>query len=220
MVAILLNTTIGNLSKGIDAMSVILGYKTEDKIYLGADNRTVTLEEVLSRDDVKKIVAVNNNVAVAFAGYNKSQMLFEKMITNVTDKSNFYVEDALRYIKLIHWLFKLFWYRNIGKEGRTLSSRFIIAGKNRKGKPCLYITSILNGKLEKPSLTDRFIFPPSDADAKTCCDIYAINALNHRSNFIQRTIKDISKISKLISPTGDIWVYDIVTDKSILEHFS
>lgn len=201
-------------------MSVILGYKTEDKIYLGADNRTVTLEEILSRDNVKKIVAVSDNVAVAFAGYTKTQILFEKITSKMAGKSDFYVEDALRYIKLIYWLFKLFRHRNIGKEGLTISSRFIIAGKNRKGKPCLYIASILNGKLEKPSLTDRFIFPPSDANAKICWDIYAINALNHHNDFIQRTIKDISKISKLISPSGDIWIYDIASGKSTVQHFS
>lgn len=40
-------------------MSVILGYMAEDKIYLGADNRTVKLDETISRDDVNKIVAVN-----------------------------------------------------------------------------------------------------------------------------------------------------------------
>ena len=201
-------------------MSVILGYTTEDKIYLGADNRTVKLDETISRDDVKKIVAVNDNVAVAFAGFNKSQILFERMITNVTNKNEFYVEDALRYIKLIYWLHKLFWYKKIGKDGRVLSSRFIVAGKNKSGKACLYTTSILNGKLEKPSLTNRIIFPPSDADVKTCCDIYAINAINHPSDFVQRTIKDISKISKLISSTGDIWIHDIIADTSSIKHFS
>ena len=201
-------------------MSVILGYMADDKVYLGADNRTVNLDETISRDDVNKIVAVNDNVAVAFAGYNKSQLLFERMITNLTNKNEFYVEDALRYIKLIYWLYKLFWYKKIGKEGRVLSSRFIVAGKNKSGKVCLYTASILNGKLEKPSLTNGIIFPPSDADIKTCCDIYAINVINHYSDFIQRTIKDIAKISKLISSTGDIWSYNITTDKSSIKHFS
>lgn len=37
---------------------------------------------------------------------------------------------------------------------------------------------------------------------------------------MQRTIKDIAKISKVISPTGDIWIYDMITGKSNLEHFS
>jgi hypothetical protein len=43
---------------------------------------------------------------------------------------NLRVEDALRYIKLIHWLFKLFWYRKIGKEGRVLTeenARYILS---------------------------------------------------------------------------------------------
>lgn len=201
-------------------MSVILGYKTEDKIYLGADNRTVTLDDVLSRDDVNKIVVVNNNVAVAFAGYNKSQMIFERMISKITNNSEFYVEDALQYIKRIYWFYIFFWYKKFAKEGLSLTSRFIVAGKNKKGECCMYVASILRGKLEKPSLEDRFIFPPYDADAKTCWKIFAINAVNYQRDFLQRTIKDISKISKAISSTGDIWTYDSATDTSTLEHFS
>lgn len=37
-----------------------MAYKTGDKIYLGADNRTVTIEDVVSRDNVNKIVSINN----------------------------------------------------------------------------------------------------------------------------------------------------------------
>ena len=36
-------------------MSVILGYKAEDKLYLAADNRTSTIDDVPIRDDVNKI---------------------------------------------------------------------------------------------------------------------------------------------------------------------
>lgn len=199
-------------------MSVILGYKAEGKIYLAADNRTVTLEEVLSRDDVNKIVVVNNDVAVAFAGYGGTQKLFESMIKDNT--KDFKVDDAIVCIKRIYWLCKFLWFKKGAKNVLYLGSRFIVAGKNKKGECCMYTVSFLHGKLEQPSLTDRFIFPPFDADAKLCCDIYARNVINHRNDFIQRTIKDIAKISNVISPSGDIWIYDMKTGKSTSEHFS
>ncbi len=201
-------------------MTVIMGYKTPDKIYLGADNRTVTLVNDFVRDDANKIVIINNNVAVAFAGYHKTQVIFERMIDRLTSDREFYVEDALQYIKRIYWFYKLFWYKKFAKEGLSLSSRFIVAGKNKKGEYCIYVTSILHGKLEKPSLTDRFIFPPHDADAKMCCDIYAINTVNYQSAFMKRTVKDIAKLSKFVSTSGDIWTYDMITGTSTSEHFS
>lgn len=60
-------------------MSVILGYKTEDKIYLAADNRTSTIDDIPIHDNVNKIVIVNNNVAIACAGYGGVQNIMSVM---------------------------------------------------------------------------------------------------------------------------------------------
>lgn len=201
-------------------MSVIMGYKTENKIYLGADNRVSTQEDIPIRDNENKIVVVNNNVAVAFAGYGGTQTLFENIIKKNNNNKDFRVEDALLYIKIIYWFCKIPWYKKYTKNILKFGSRFIVAGKNKKDECCMYTVSFLHGKLEKPLLTDRFIFPPSDVSAKVCCNIYATNALNYHGDFMQRTIKDIAKISKIISPSGDIWTYDKITDKSTLEHFN
>ncbi len=86
--------------KDVDVMSVIMAYKTENKLYLGADNRAVSINEDNYRDDENKIIAINNDVAVAFAGCNKSQMLFDMLLKSLKDKSNLKVEDALQYIKI------------------------------------------------------------------------------------------------------------------------
>lgn len=199
-------------------MTVIMGYKTPNKIYLGADNRTSTVDNTPIRDDVNKIVTVNDNVAVAFSGYHGTQIMFENMTKN--SSKDFRVEDALRCIKIIYWICEIPWYKKYAKNILQYGSRFIVAGKNRKDEHCIYTMSILNGKLEKPSLTERYMFPPSDADEKICIDTYALNAVNNRSDFIQRTVKDIAKISKVVSPSGDIWIYDMNTGKSTIEHFS
>lgn len=199
-------------------MSVIMAYKTKDKIYLAADNRVSTPEDIPIRDDENKIVVVNNNVAIAFAGYRGTQTIFENMIKN--RNKDFRIEDALLCIKIIYWFCKIPWYKKYMKNILKFGSRFIVAGKNKKDECCIYTVSFLHGKLEKPSLTDRFMFPPSDVSAKVCCDIYAKNAMNFHSDFMQRTVKDIAKVSEIVSPSGDIWTYDMNTGKSTLEHFS
>ena len=63
-------------------MTVIMGQKTANKMYLGADNRVCTTEDKFIRDNDNKIVVVNKNVAVAFAGNAGMQLLFEKIIKN------------------------------------------------------------------------------------------------------------------------------------------
>lgn len=201
-------------------MSVIMAYKTEDKIYLGADNRSVTLEETISSDSKNKIIVINNDVAVAFAGCNKAQMMFEMLISNSKGKEDFRVEDVLRYIRNVYIICKIFWFKKFAKEILNLGSRIIVAGKNKNGECCVYTVSILHRKFEKPSLTNRFMFPPYDSDAKICFDIYALNSVKYPNDCISRTIKDIAKISKVISSTGDIWIYDMISGKSTLEHFS
>lgn len=200
-------------------MTVIMGYKTKDRIYLGADNRTSTVDDVLIRDDANKIVVVNDNVAVAFSGYGGTQTIFENTIKNSKNIHNYRVEDVLRNLKMLYWIYKFLWHRKASKDALTYGSRFIVAGKNRKDEYCMYIMSILHGKLEKPSLTERILIPPSDASAKECVDAYAINFYAH-NDFIQRTVKDVAKISKLVSSSGDIWTCDMTTSKSTSEHFS
>lgn len=79
--------------------------------------------------------------------------------------------------------------------------------------------SILNGKIEQPSLVDGFMFPPYDADAKLCYNSFKKNIRESDGNFIQNTVKDIAQMSKVVSLSGDIWICDMITGKSSLEHF-
>ena len=78
-----------------------MAYKTKDKIYIGADNRTTALEDGSFRDNVNKIISINNDVAVAFSGSYKSQILFNAITRRKKNKINFRVEDALK-LSLIH----------------------------------------------------------------------------------------------------------------------
>ena len=206
--------------KESNTMTVIMGYKTPNKIYIGADNRTSTVEDITISDRANKIVVVNDNVAVAFSGYSGTQKIFESMIKDSKNRQKYRVEDTLFQLKIIYWLYKFLKRRKASKDTFSWGSRFIIAGNNRKGECCMYTMSILHGKLEKPTLTERWMFPPYDADTKACMDIFAVNAINYHSDFIQRTVKEIALLSKVVSPSGDVWTYDIATGKSTMEHFS
>lgn len=201
-------------------MSVIMAYKTKDKIYLGADNRTVTEEDVFSRDNVNKIVVVNDCVAVAFAGVNKSRLLFNFIIKRKKDVADFKVEDTLKCIKGVYRLCKLLRFNKFSKEILSIGSQFLVVGKNKQGEYCIYRLSISHGKLEKPILEDVFIYPPYCMDYNVARSILTTNAKKYPNKFIQRTIKDIAPNNKYISPSGDIWIYNMITGKSTSEHFS
>lgn len=198
-------------------MTVIMGQKTANKMYLGADNRVCTTEDKFIRDNDNKIVVVNKNVAVAFAGNAGMQLLFEKIIKN--QKEDIVVEDVLKCLENVYTISNVLYLVKKYRTALDCASRFIIAGKNRTGEYCMYTMSIVNRKLERPQLVDKAVFSPSDVNVKECNKIYDKYIKTSDPNFIQNTIKDISKISKVISSSGDIWMCDITTGESSLEHF-
>ena len=90
-------------------MTVILGHKTANKMYLGADNRICTVEDEFVRDNDMKIVAVNNDLAIAFSGSRGMQFLFELFAKN--KKKYMRVEDALQTLKFVYKFSKLLWIK-------------------------------------------------------------------------------------------------------------
>lgn len=198
-------------------MSVVMCYKEKDKIYLAADNRISEKDGAFIRDDEKKIIVINNHLAVAFAGNAGTQAIFEDFIKGLTDAENFSVEDVLFNIEMMFLSFKIRkekWIVNILNS----SSYFIVAGKDKNNENCIYAVSYTNGKL-KNTKTEMFLFPPLGLDMQTCGNIYARNIHMFRQNFLQKTVKEISYICNTVSPSGDIWTYDLVTGNSSMEHF-
>lgn len=207
------------MQKDVNLMSVIMAYMTEDKLYLGADNRTVTVDETTYNDNVRKIALINDNVAIAFAGCNKFQMVFEFLLKYEKDITKLRVEDILKLNKKTYIFCKILWFRKFSKEILSLGSQIIVAGKNRKDEGCLYIAAISNRKFIKPLKKEWFILPPYGIDMESGCNIYCENIRKYPNNCIQKTIKDISKINKYVSSSGDIWTYDMATESSSIEHF-
>lgn len=63
------------------------------------------------------------------------------------------------------------------------------------------------------------LFPPLGLDMQTCSNIFIKNLNVNSNNCIPKSIKEISEKCKTVSPSGDIWVYDMTTGKSTSEHF-
>lgn len=205
--------------KGCDVMSVIMAYKTYDKLYLGADNRAVDVDETTYRDNKSKILLINDNIAIAFAGCNKFQMVFKHLLKYEKNISELRVEDILRLNKKTYRLCKFFWFYKFSKEILQLDSQNIIVGINKQDEGCIYISAISHGKFIKPLKKEWFIFTPYGMDLESGCNIYCDNIRKYPNNFIQMTVKYIGKINKYVSSSGDIWTYDTTTGKSLLKHF-
>ena len=196
-------------------MSVILGYKTKDKIYLAADNRLSTIDNKLISDNSKKIVVINNCLAIAFSGNHAAQALFESVLNGIKNEKarDMRVEDALLHIASMSISFQL------NPNNLYSTSCFIIAGKNRDNECCIHAASYVREQFEHTK-TDIILFNPVDLDMKTCAECYIKNIKFSHQDFMQKTIKEIAVKSEVVSPSGDIWIYDLIKDEGSLEHFS
>ena len=88
---------------------------------------------------------------------------------------------------------------------------FIIAGKSKTNIVRLSTVKVENGDT---SYENRpvILYNPIDSDFNECGNILAKNIKFYYNEFASRTIKDISKISKVVSPKGNLWVFDLKSD--------
>lgn len=94
----------------------------------------------------------------------------------------------------------------------------LIAGQDDDEKATLVSIVCTQGNLQYKEVPVS-LFHPQDADISLCQNIFARNyKLNHHS-FVEQTILDISKISKLVSPTGDKWIFDKKTQTGKMYSF-
>lgn len=80
-------------------MSVIMGIKTNNVIILGADKQLSTYNNEFISDDCDKILVINSNLAMAFAGNAAIQKAIEIDTDKIgTNKQLLYVEDAINIL--------------------------------------------------------------------------------------------------------------------------
>lgn len=194
-------------------MSVIMAYKTENKIYLGADKRVTNIKDGSYSDKNTKLIIINKRLAMVCSGSKYVQSKFENFIKGKKVKK-WTTDDVKMYLEILCNSLNLENNIDVINEG----AYFIVGGLDGKKKMNLWSASWNHGKYSGNNV-ELAIYPPKDVDMQTCCNIYIPNVHEHFSVFIQKTIKEISEKSKIVSPSGDIWIYDMKSGKSTSEHF-
>lgn len=195
-------------------MSVIMAYKTKDKIYLGADKRVTNTKDGSYSDKNTKMIILNKHLAMVCSGSKHAQNKFEDFIKGKNIKK-WTLDDIRMYLEILCNSLNLENNINIINEG----AYFIVGGLDDKKEMVLWSASWNHGKYSGGNV-EMALYPPKDVDMQTCCNIYIPNIHEHFPVFIKKTIKEISEKSKMVSPSGDIWIYDMKSGKSSSEHFN
>lgn len=195
-------------------MSVIFGYISESKniVYLVADNRATDIDGKLVSDDTIKIEVVNSNTAVAFAGNCGAQAFFLKCYKEMEGYKNWLVNELAGNICAMCNSLRIMetdWAKQIANS----NSSFLVAGKSKDNMIKLFAITFKNYKIDCKEVP-MMLFHPNDCDFQKCGNILVKNINLHPKDFASRTLSEISKISKLISRTGDMWVFDLEKDES------
>ena len=191
-------------------MSVIFGFVDKNKVYLAADNRLSDSPGKIISDNTIKIEVINKNVAVSFAGNYSLQEYFLKSYRNFPNYEEWLVEDLEKNIGgMCTWLKSM--NEDWAKTALKSIGCFIIAGKSKTNIVRLSTVKVENGDT---SYENRpvILYNPIDSDFNECGNILAKNIKFYYNEFASRTIKDISKISKVVSPKGNLWVFDLKSD--------
>lgn len=196
-------------------MSIILGYKSESQIYLAADNRVTNKENNSYSDNNCKLVILNDNLAVACAGSFYIQTRFQDIVSN-KNTSKWTVEDVAFQFDVMCASLLILNNKNMNRLG----GYFIIGGLDRHDKSSLWSASWNNKKFMCGEVEgNAMLFPPEDVDMQTCCNIYVRNYNEYSWGFMQKTIKEISRLGTGVSLSGDVWTYDFKKNQSNIEHF-
>lgn len=192
-------------------MSVIFGIRENEQIIIGGDRRGVNQLGEFVSDDLQKVTPINNNLCFAVAGNNGVGKAISMSIDNsgISDKMN--VDELIDIINE-------FYNKAPNSSINNLPFSCLIAGCNSKNEPCL-MSGVKNKSTFSIQSVPMILHHPSDTNLIDCNIILAKNYKFYHSFFVEQTIKDISKISKYVSPTGHKWIYNIKTGTSKLYSF-
>lgn len=193
-------------------MSVIMGIKTNNIVILGADKRLSTYNDDVVSDNNDKILTVNNHLAMAFSGNAAVQKAVEIDIDKLEiDKHSLYVDNA---IDILCNLFKKF-EKAKAKTILSTSSCVIIGGLEKNRLMKLLAFSYIHEKICWSEVKgDKIIFPPKDVSMQKCAKTFVENYNLYTEYMIEKTVSDISEISKVVSKRGNKWIYDNRTQLS------
>lgn len=195
-------------------MSVIFGIKENNRIIIAGDKRGSSVDGKMLSDNLDKVLMINSHLAFSSAGNAAIETAISMDIKKAENKDSMTTDDLLDVIKA-------FYKRVIDTNCNSILALpfyFLIAGRGRICNSSLISGGNIRGVLDAKEVP-MALYPPADAKMDECCECFAKNYKLNNPEFAERTIKEISTISSLVSPTGDKWVYNIMTGTGSLFSF-
>lgn len=204
-------------------MSVILGAKTDEYIFIAGDKRNSSSDGAFT-DNNCKVFEVNKHLAFAGAGNSAFVMGVFKKLLESEDKDKLTTEDIFEIAKAEYISTKAacFLKKLINKSfvDNSASCCCFIAGLNKGNEAKLLFAY---DKDEQGYLTDcevqTMITPPEGMAADKCFELLEKNYREHTYDFAQRTIKDIAALNSFVSASGETWIYNLANRCGRLESF-
>ncbi|MCD8180313.1 MAG: hypothetical protein LUF26_02360 [Firmicutes bacterium] len=195
-------------------MSVIFGIDEPGKIYICGDRRGSTAEGKLINDNLQKVIEIHPSLAFASAGNAAIELAIKKEIEKSNNRNELTTNGLIDIIE------------NFYNRVRAVNEAFIlnlpyyclIAGKATDGAGALISLACKQGNLSYKSVP-MALYHPADADQKQCNLIFARNYKSNYKDFCENTVREISEISYVVSPTGDKWIFDKTTGTGTLYTF-
>lgn len=182
-------------------MTVLIGFTNGAVVVLAADNRITNSQTGSWTDNYKKLFSVHGALTLAIGGNVSLSTIVLDYIKRNSDVDKLNVESAATLIKDF--------LQNPGQLACLVprDCAVLVAGIGANRQPALQsITK--NDKGVTPLHAPYIVCPPSDLSQAECEELFRCSFETHQSIPFEHTIAEISKISKYVSPTGNIWKYD------------
>lgn len=85
--------------------------------------------------------------------------------------------------------------------------------KTKDNEIKLFAVTLKQGHIDLKEVP-MMLYQPADCDFNKCANILCKNIKQHFKDFPKRTIQEISKLSDLVSDSGNMWMYDMKMDES------
>ncbi len=189
-------------------MSVIFGIVENNSIIIAGDRRASSVDGVFISDDEQKVTEINEHLGIATAGNVAIEKAVLKNVDDREDKDCMVIDDLVKSIREFYdkvianqcdSIFNLPFYCLIAGEGSDGKGYLINAGRFKNGFAAK----------EDPIA----LYPPNDLDQDTCNQIFARNYKLFHAQFCERTVRDVSGLSKTVSSIGNKWIYSCVSKK-------
>ena len=195
-------------------MSVIFGIKENNCVIIAADKRGSDIDGNLITDECEKITVINDHLAYASAGnaaIEKAIALETKKLASIEKLTTDDLHEVIRsfYNRVQELSIQSILY---------LPFCCVIAGKGSRNKLSLVSISCFRGVFSANEVP-MVLWPPDKSVQQACINSFVSNYHLHHSDFAKRTVYDISCLSKLVSPSGNQWIYNFETDKGEYSSF-